>query len=48
MSQSKGWFTIDSATNLVPEAQFWEGEDQLSKWGFKMSRTTRLYGFIGW
>lgn len=44
---SKGWLSIGSTSNLVPDTQFWEGEDQLSKWGFKMSRTTRLYGFIG-
>ena len=45
---SKGWLSIGSTSNLVPDTQFWEGEDQLSKWGFKMSRRTRLYGFIGW
>jgi len=42
---SKGWFNLESSTNLVPETQFFEGDSAFS--GFGLSRTQRLYGFVG-
>jgi len=41
---SKGWFNLESATNLVPENQFFEGDSAFQSFG--LSRTQRLYGFI--
>lgn len=49
---SKGWFNLESqssiasASNLIPDNQFFEGDSAFSF--LKLSRTTRLYGFIGW
>ncbi|KAF8509915.1 SFT2-domain-containing protein [Gautieria morchelliformis] len=42
---SKGWFNLESATSIIPENQFFEGESAFSF--LKLSRTQRLYGFIG-
>ncbi|KAF8919679.1 SFT2-domain-containing protein [Mucidula mucida] len=42
---AKGWFNLDSAASVVPENQFFEGDSAFKFLG--LSRTTRLYGFIG-
>ncbi|KAF8582070.1 SFT2-domain-containing protein [Ramaria rubella] len=42
---SKGWFNLESATNIVPENQLFEGDSAFSFLG--LTRTQRLYGFIG-
>jgi len=48
---SKGWFNLESqtslgaASNLIPDNQFFEGDSAFAF--LKLSRTTRLYGFIG-
>ncbi|KAL5490225.1 hypothetical protein ACEPAI_5058 [Sanghuangporus weigelae] len=44
---NKGWLNLESAAGVIPDNQFFEGEDAFSKFGFKLSKTTRLYGFIG-
>ncbi|KAF9049340.1 SFT2-domain-containing protein [Hymenopellis radicata] len=42
---AKGWFNLESASSVVPENQFFEGDSAFKFLG--LSRTTRLYGFIG-
>jgi len=50
----KGWFNLESgsssvagaAVNVIPDNQFFEGESAFKSFG--LSRTTRLYGFVGW
>ncbi|KAF7311566.1 ER-Golgi vesicle protein transport Sft2 [Mycena kentingensis (nom. inval.)] len=42
---SKGWFNLESAGSAVPETQFFEGDSAFKFLG--LSRTTRLYGFVG-
>ena len=46
MASSKGWFNLDSTANLVPDNQYFEGDSAFSFLG--LTRTQRLYGFIGW
>ena len=46
MASSKGWFNLDSSSNLVPDTQYFEGESAFSFLG--LTRMQRLYGFIGW
>jgi len=49
----KGWFNLESgsssvagaAVNVIPDNQFFEGESAFKSFG--LSRTTRLYGFVG-
>ncbi|KAF8163143.1 SFT2-domain-containing protein [Crassisporium funariophilum] len=41
----KGWFNLEAGGGLVPETQFFEGDSAFKSLG--LSRTTRLYGFIG-
>jgi len=41
---SKGWLNLESATSVVPESQFFEGDSAFKFMG--LSRTQRLYGFI--
>jgi hypothetical protein len=43
---NKGWFNLESAGIGIPETQFFEGDSAFKFLG--LSRTTRLYGFIGW
>ena len=43
---SKGWLNLESAGNLVPESQFFEGDSAFKFLG--LTRTQRLYGFVGW
>ncbi|KAJ2931344.1 hypothetical protein H1R20_g5690, partial [Candolleomyces eurysporus] len=40
-----GWFNLESAAGTIPETQFFEGDSAFKFLG--LSRTTRLYGFIG-
>ncbi|KAF7778860.1 hypothetical protein Agabi119p4_3205 [Agaricus bisporus var. burnettii] len=42
---SKGWLNLEAGANLVPETQFFEGDSAFKF--LKLSKTTRLYGFIG-
>ncbi|KAF7322555.1 ER-Golgi vesicle protein transport Sft2 [Mycena chlorophos] len=42
---SKGWFNLETAGSGIPETQFFEGDSAFSFLG--LSRTTRLYGFVG-
>jgi len=42
---SRGWLNLESAGIGVPETQFFEGDSAFKFLG--LSRTTRLYGFIG-
>lgn len=39
---SKGWFNLEAAT----DTQFFEGDSAFSFLG--LTRTQRLYGFVGW
>lgn len=41
----KGWFNLETASSVVPENQFFEGDSAFK--GLGLSRTTRLYGFVG-
>jgi len=41
----KGWFNLEAGGNLVPDTQFFEGEPAFKF--LNLSKTTRLYGFIG-
>jgi len=40
-----GWFNLEAAGNAVPETQLFEHESAFSF--LKLTRTQRLYGFIG-
>ncbi|TFK67910.1 SFT2-domain-containing protein [Pluteus cervinus] len=42
---SKGWFNLEAVGNAVPETAFFEGDSAFKFLG--LSRTTRLYGFVG-
>jgi len=42
---SKGWFNLESAGAAIPETQYFEGDSAFKSLG--LSRTTRLYGFVG-
>ncbi|THV07883.1 SFT2-domain-containing protein [Dendrothele bispora CBS 962.96] len=42
---SKGWFNLESAGVGIPETQYFEGDSAFKFLG--LSRTTRLYGFVG-
>ncbi|KAJ7349233.1 SFT2-domain-containing protein [Mycena albidolilacea] len=42
---SKGWFNLESAGAAIPETQYFEGDSAFKFLG--LSRTTRLYGFLG-
>ena len=46
MAASKGWFNLEAAGGVVPDTQFFEGDSAFSFLG--LTRTQRLYGFIGW
>ena len=46
MSNSKGWFNLEAAGGAIPDTQFFEGDSAFSFLG--LTRTQRLYGFIGW
>jgi len=41
----KGWFNLEAGGNLVPDNQFFEGEPAFKF--LNLSKTTRLYGFVG-
>jgi len=41
----KGWFNLEAAGGAIPETQFFEGDSAFKFLG--LSRTTRLYGFVG-
>jgi hypothetical protein len=44
---SKGWFNLEAAGSAVPESvTTFEGESAFSFLG--LTRTQRLYGFVGW
>ena len=43
---SKGWLNLESTGNMIPENQFFEGDSAFKFLG--LTRTQRLYGFIGW
>lgn len=53
---AKGWFNLDgptpsgleSAANVIPDNQFFEHDHAFKSCGIQLSKTTRLYGFIGW
>ncbi|PIL23857.1 hypothetical protein GSI_13608 [Ganoderma sinense ZZ0214-1] len=45
-SSSKGWFNLEAAGGVIPDTQFFEGDSAFSFLG--LTRTQRLYGFIGW
>jgi len=42
---SKGWFNLETAGIGIPETQYFEGDSAFKFLG--LSRTTRLYGFLG-
>ncbi|KAL0947372.1 hypothetical protein HGRIS_013488 [Hohenbuehelia grisea] len=42
---NKGWFNLEAAGGGVPETQFFEGDSAFKFLG--LSRTSRLYGFVG-
>jgi len=47
MASSKGWLNLETAGgSAIPETQFFEGESAFKFLG--LTRTQRLYGFIGW
>ena len=43
---SKGWFNLETAAGTIPETQFFEGDSAFKSLG--LTRTQRLYGFVGW
>jgi hypothetical protein len=43
---NKGWLNLEGAGAGIPETQFFEGDSAFKFLG--LSRTTRLYGFVGW
>ena len=46
MANSKGWFNLEAAGGALPDTQFFEGDSAFKFLG--LTRTQRLYGFIGW
>lgn len=45
-TMSKGWLNLEAAGNLVPDTHFFEGDSAFAFLG--LTRTQRLYGFVGW
>ena len=45
-ANSKGWFNLEAAGGGIPDTQFFEGDSAFKFLG--LTRTQRLYGFIGW
>jgi len=45
MAPGKGWFNLEAGTSVVPDTSFFEGDSAFQF--LNLSRTTRLYGFIG-
>lgn len=43
---NKGWFNLEAAGGAIPETQFFEGDSAFKFLG--LTRTQRLYGFVGW
>ena len=43
---AKGWLNLEAAANALPETQLFESEPAFKF--LNLSRTTRLYGFVGW
>ena len=43
---NKGWFNLEAAGGAIPETQYFEGDSAFKFLG--LTRTQRLYGFIGW
>lgn len=45
---SKGWLNLEAIgnSNIIPETQFFEGDSAFSFLG--LTRTQRLYGYVGW
>jgi len=41
---NRGWLNLESAGSVVPDSHFFEGDSAFSF--LKLSKTTRLYGFI--
>jgi len=41
----KGWFNLEAGGSVIPDTQFFEGEPAFKF--LNLSKTTRLYGFIG-
>ncbi|PPQ64010.1 hypothetical protein CVT24_009384 [Panaeolus cyanescens] len=41
----KGWFNLEAGNGVIPDTTFFEGEPAFKF--LNLSRTTRLYGFIG-
>lgn len=46
MAASKGWFNLEAAGGAIPDTQFFEGDSAFKFLG--LTRTQRLYGFVGW
>ena len=46
MAASKGWFNLEAAGGVIPDTQFFEGDSAFKFLG--LTRTQRLYGFVGW
>jgi len=44
----KGWFNLEAggSSSIVPDTSFFEGDSAFKF--LNLSKTTRLYGFIGW
>jgi len=45
MAPGKGWFNLEAGNGVVPDTSFFEGDSAFKF--LNLSRTTRLYGFIG-
>jgi len=45
MAPGKGWFNLEAGGGVVPDTSFFEGDSAFKF--LNLSRTTRLYGFVG-
>ncbi|KAF8905987.1 SFT2-domain-containing protein [Gymnopilus junonius] len=45
MAPGRGWFNLEAGNGVIPDTSFFEGEPAFKF--LNLSRTTRLYGFIG-
>jgi len=45
MAPGKGWFNLEAGNGVIPDTSFFEGDSAFKF--LNLSRTTRLYGFIG-
>lgn len=46
MAPGRGWFNLEAGGGVIPDTSFFEGDSAFKF--LNLSKTTRLYGFVGW